>query len=103
MEGYKIVFSTIKGRKHQNMYIKDWLINKAKELQISGLTVINAELGYGRDNKIHSSHFFELADEPEEIIIYVTQEQCDKLFEEIKNSKLNIFYSKTKVEFGFTL
>lgn len=101
MEGYRIVFSTIRGRKHENEYIKDWLIKKAKELQISGVTVLNAELGYGRDNKIHSSHFFELTDEPEEIIMHVTQKQCDKLFEEISNSKLLIFYSKTKAEFGF--
>ena len=102
MEGYRIVFSTIRGRKHENEYIKDWLIKKVKELQISGVTVLNAELGYGRDNKIHSLHFFELADEPEEIIMHVTQVQCDKLFEEIRSSKLSIFYSKAKVEFGFT-
>lgn len=35
--------------------------------------------------------------------MHVTQEQCDKLFEEISSSKLSIFYSKAKVEFGFTL
>lgn len=102
MEGYRVVFSTIKGRKHEDEYIKDWLIKKAKELGIGGVTVLNAQLGYGRDNKIHSSHFFELADEPEEIIMHLSQEQCDKLFEEISSSKLSIFYSKAKVEFGFT-
>lgn len=102
MEGYRVVFSTIKGRKHENKYIKEWLIDKAKELKINGVTVINAQLGYGRDNKIHSLHFFELADEPEEIIMHLFQEQSDKLFEEISSSKLSIFYSKAKVEFGFT-
>lgn len=34
--------------------------------------------------------------------MHLSQEQCDKLFEEINSSKLSIFYSKAKVEFGFT-
>lgn len=44
MEGYRVVFSTIKGRKHEDEYIKDWLIKKAKELGIGGVTVLNAQL-----------------------------------------------------------
>ena len=103
MDGYRLVFSTIRGRKHNNMQIHEWLIEKAKEIGIEGATVIEALEGYGRNKSLHSATFFELVDEPIEIIFLADEERCKKLFEMIKEENLSIFYSKSKTEFGFTL
>ncbi len=103
MEGFRIIFSTLRGRKHHSVPVYEWLIKEAKELGIEGVTVINASEGYGRDKTIHSANFFELSDQPIEIIMLASSEKCDKLFEKIKEEKLSIFYAKYKAEFGFTL
>lgn len=100
MNGYRVVFSTIKSRRVGSENILEWFIKALKSLNIEGMTVINALEGYGRDSKIHSAGFFELAEQPIEIIIHVSENECEKLFEILKNSSVNIFYSKTKAEFG---
>lgn len=102
MEGYRIVFSTLRNRKHKEKQIHEWLIEKAKELGIEGVTVINASEGYGRDKTVHSAGFFELADQPIEIVMLADEEKSNKLFAKIKDEGLSIFYAKCKAEFGFT-
>ncbi|MCI4399686.1 MAG: DUF190 domain-containing protein [Campylobacteraceae bacterium] len=103
MEGYRVIFSTLRGRNHHGRPICDWLIDEAKKLGITGVTVINASEGYGRDKAVHSAGFFELADQPVEVVMLCDAEKCDKLFEKIREEKLSIFYAKQQAEFGFTL
>ncbi|MDD2358529.1 MAG: DUF190 domain-containing protein [Thiovulaceae bacterium] len=103
MDGYRLVFSTIRGRKHDNLQVHEWLIAKAKEIGIEGVTVIAALEGYGKNKTLHSADYFELVDEPLEVIILTDEKKCDLLFRIIKEDNLNIFYSKSKAEFGFTL
>lgn len=103
MQGYKIVFSTVRDRKHDGVSVYEWLIDAAKAIDMQGVTVINASQGYGRDKTMHSAGFFELADQPIEIIMLADEQKCDMLFEKIKSEGLSIFYSKTAAEFGFTL
>jgi len=103
MDGYRVVFSTLRGRKHKNMSIHEWLISEAKALGIEGVTVINAAEGYGREKTLHSAGFFELADQPIEVVMLADEQKCDKLFAKIKEEGVSIFYAKSKAEFGFTI
>lgn len=103
MEGYRVIFSTLRGRSHRGKPICDWLIAEAKKLGIDGVTIINASEGYGRDKELHSAGFFELTDQPVEIVMLCDGEKCDKLFEKIREEKLSIFYAKQQAEFGFTI
>lgn len=103
MDGYRLIFSTIRGRKHKHTQLHEWLIEKAKELDFEGVTVIEALEGYGRDKNIHSANFFELVDEPLEIIMLADEEKCNKLFEAIRAENISIFYAKIKAQYGFTL
>lgn len=102
MDGYRIVFSTIMGRKHDGKQVHEWLVSKAKEIGIEGVTVVAGMKGFGRDKSIHSTGFFELADQPVEVIMLAQGEKTKKLFEVISEAKLDVFYSKTQAEFGFT-
>jgi PII-like signaling protein len=102
MEGYRIIFSTIRNRRHDGEQIHEWLIKKAKEIGIKGVTVLEAMEGYGRDKNIHSAGFFELVDQPIEIVMLADEEKCAMLFKGINEANLSVFYAKTKAEFGFT-
>lgn len=103
MEGFRVVFSALRGRKHNKTPICEWLMIEAKKLDIQGVTIVNATEGYGRDKTIRSALFFELADQPVEVVMLMSPEQCDKFFERIREEKLSIFYAKYKAEFGFTI
>jgi hypothetical protein len=49
---------------------------------------------------MHSAHFFELTDQPVEVLVAVTTDQCATLFERLKHENVHLFYVKTAVEFG---
>ena len=101
MKGFQLVFSTLQSRKHPNgEHISQWLVNVAEQLGIKGVTILNASQGIGRDGKLHSSTFFELADEPQEIIMNVNEAESEKLFALLSEAKLGLFYTKTAIEYG---
>lgn len=101
MKGFQLVFSTLQSRKHSNgEQICSWLMDRAEKLGIKGVTVLHASQGVGRDGKLHSSNFFELADEPLEIIMNVNETDCEKLFALLSEEKLGLFYTKTAIEYG---
>ena len=101
MKGFQLVFSTLQNRKHPNGdQISQWLMEVAEKSGIKGVTVIHAAQGIGRDGKLHSSTFFELADEPLEVIMNVSETECKKLFALLNEEKLGLFYTKTAIEYG---
>lgn len=100
MTGYQLTFFTQQNRRHRGQYICDWLINCARELGLRGGTVLAATEGFGHNGKMHSSHFFELADQPEEVTMVVTEDEADQLFERLRADQVHIFYVKIPVEFG---
>lgn len=102
MQGYQLTFFTQQTRLHGALTIAEWLTAEAKKLGISGVTVTVAQSGYGRDGKLHSAHFFDLATQPVEVTMAVTTEKSDLLFAKIAAERLKIFYVKTPIEFGVT-
>ena len=102
MRGYQLSFFTQQNRLHGVLTITEWLIQEARSLGISGVTVTAAQSGYGRDGKLHSAHFFDLAEQPMEVTMAATTEKADLLFAKIAEEKLKIFYVKTPIEFGIT-
>lgn len=101
MKGYQLVFSTLQNRKLSNgQMVVEWLEEHARALGIKGITILVASHGMGRDGKWHLASFFELAEQPIEIIMNVTEEENEKLFAFLEREKPNIFYTKCEVEFG---
>lgn len=101
MKGFQLIFSTLQSRKHPNgEHISHWLLDAAEHIGIKGVTILQASQGIGRDGKLHASTFFELADEPLEIIMNVSEEECEKLFARLSEEKLGLFYTKTAIEYG---
>jgi PII-like signaling protein len=100
MKGYQITFFTQQDRKHKSMALGEWLIQLAKELGLRGATLVNAIEGFGQSGKIHSAHFFELADQPQAVMMMVTEEQASRLFARLEIEEPSLFYVKAPVEFG---
>ncbi len=101
MDGYQLTFFTQQERRHDHQQLCQWLLTLAKSMQIRGATLISAQEGLGSHHRLHSAHFFDLADQPVEVTMIVSAEECDALMERLRNEpNLHLFYAKSHVEFG---
>jgi uncharacterized protein len=100
MNGYQVTFITVQGHRHGGKPVADWLVQLAVEMGLRGATVIAAAEGFGKQGRLHSAHFFDLADQPIEIVVAVTEEESRRLFERLESEGMHLFYVKTPVEFG---
>jgi PII-like signaling protein len=100
MNGYQITFFTQQDRRVHGQPIGEWLIKLTQELGLHGATLQAAAEGVGRSGKVHSAHFFELADQPIQVLTIVTGEEADRLLARLKSEQLWLFYVKVPVEFG---
>ena len=100
MNGYQITFFTQQDKRHQGKPLADWLIHLARELNLRGATLIPGGEGFGHHGRMHSSHFFELADQPVEVLIAATEDEAQLLFTRLESEGVHLFYVKTAVEFG---
>ena len=100
MKGYQITFFTQQDRRHKNKPLAEWLMLAARDLGVRGVTIVAGSEGYGQHRRIHSAHFFELADQPQEIVMAVSQEESERLFDLLKKEGVHLFYVRSAVEFG---
>jgi len=100
MKGYQITFFTQQDRRHRNQPLAEWLLHTARDLGLQGATVVQASEGFGQHRRIHSAHFFELADQPQEVHIAATEEETDRLFDFLRAEGVHVFYVKMPVQFG---
>lgn len=100
MNGYQVTFFTQQDHRHKGKPVGDWLVHLAKELGLRGATLTAAGEGFGHRGRIHSVHFFELADQPVEVVMALTVEESERLFARLKAEQVRLFYVKAAVEFG---
>ena len=100
MKGYQITFFTQQDPRHHGKPLGLWLMLLVKEMGLPGATVLAGSEGFGHHRRIHSAHFFELADQPQEIQIAASEADTERLFERLKTEGVQVFYVTTPVEFG---
>jgi PII-like signaling protein len=100
MKGYQISFFAEQGQRIEGKLTTEWLMHLAKSLGITGTTTLAGIESFGTDGRRHSARFFELSDQPVEILMAVTEQQADALFEKIKITDTRMFYIKMPVEYG---
>lgn len=100
MNGFQVTFFTQQNRRHDGKPLGDWLLNVARELGIRGATLLVGSEGFGHERRIHSWRFFELAEQPVEIVMAMTADQTGQLFERLRREQVQVFYVKSAVEFG---
>ncbi len=102
MKGYIVTFFTQQSRGQGDLTIAKWLVNKARQLGIRGATVLSGQEGFGHDGRYHSESMFDLEDRPMQVVLVLTEEECERMFDAINQEGLAIFYTKTATEFGIT-
>jgi PII-like signaling protein len=102
MNGYQLTFFTSQDHRIHGTSVAHWLVEKARGMGIRGATLLSASEGFGHHGRLHSAHFFELADQPLEVIMAVTTEEAARLFAMLDSEGVKLFYSRTPVEFGIT-
>jgi uncharacterized protein len=100
MNGYLVTFFTQQNHRHHGKPLADWLLRLPDELGLHGATLIPAAEGIGHHLRRHSSHFFELTDQPVLVQMAVTHEECARLFEHLEAEHVRLFYVRSQVEFG---
>jgi len=100
MNGYQITFFTRQDRRHGGRPLAEWLLHLAAELGLQGATLIPASEGIGHDHRLHSARFFELAEQPQAVMMTLTTEETDGLFQRLRTENVHLFYTRTPVEFG---
>ncbi len=100
MNGYQITFFTHQDRRFKGKQIGDWLLQVVTELRLRGASLHAGGESFARGQRMHSAHFFELADQPVEVLVAVTTEEAARLFDRLKAEGVHLFYVKTPVEFG---
>jgi len=99
MKGWQITFFTQQAHRHRGKPLADWLVHLAKEMDLHGATLIPAAEGFGHHRRIHSAHFFELADRPLEVVMVVSDEEARWLLDRLVSEGVKVFYVKTPAEF----
>ena len=102
MQGFQVTFFTRQDRRHGSLPLGEWLIQEARRLGVAGATLIAATEGVGHDRKFHAAHFFELADQPIEVLIAMSTADADRFFSRLREENIHVFYIKTPIEFGMT-
>ncbi|MGV8295101.1 DUF190 domain-containing protein, partial [Pseudomonas aeruginosa] len=67
-------------------------------MTLKGATRVLGAEGYGHAGRLHSDHFFDLADHPVEICLAASEEECQQLLERLEAEDLALFYVKTPGE-----
>ena len=100
MNGYQITFFTHQDRRHKGKQMGEWLLGLVNELGLRGASLHLGGESFSRGGRMHSAHFFELTDQPVEVLVAVTSEQSIRLFERLRAENVHLVYVKTPVEFG---
>mgnify|MGYP001567748494 CR=1 FL=1 len=100
MRGFQLEFFMEQNKRHRHQGLYEWLLETARSRGIRGATVFMGAMGFGQHRRIHAAHFFELADQPVEVTMVVTEEEADQLFDYLRAENVHLFYVKLPVEFG---
>lgn len=102
MQGFQLTFFTQQDRRHAGRPLGDWLLEEARRQGIGGATLLTAAEGFGHGGKIHSAHFFELADQPVEVVMAVSAAEAERFFARLRAEGVKVFYVKAPIEFGMS-
>ncbi|TDR73871.1 DUF190 domain-containing protein [Paludibacterium purpuratum] len=102
MQGFQLTFFSPDDRLVHGQPLAQWLLEQVRRIGIRGATLIAAEEGFGRNGRIHASHFFELSGRPQEVTMALSQQEVDKVFATLAEHGIDVFYVLTPIECGMS-
>ena len=98
--GYEVIFISPQNRRHGGSRVSEWIIARARDLGIQKVTRRLDTEGTGSGGRLHSWHFFEQADQPEEIMFVLDEATADQLIEAVTQAGVHVFCLRRPVAFG---
>jgi PII-like signaling protein len=98
--GYEIIFITPQNRRHQGKLVVDLIVETAQRLGIARVTKRADSEGTGAGGAVHSAHFFELADQPVEVVFILDAATGERLVAEVEQADIPVFCIRKQVEYG---
>ncbi|VCU69967.1 hypothetical protein PIGHUM_02033 [Pigmentiphaga humi] len=102
MDGYQLALFTQQDRKHAGRPLGHWLLEFAKARGALGATLVSGAESFGSNGRLHSAHFFELGDQPVQVLVTADTQTCEQLLQGLAQEGVDVFYVKTAVQFGRT-
>jgi uncharacterized protein len=99
-QGYQLTFFTVQDRVHDGRPLAHWLLEAARDIGIRGATLIPASEGFGHDGRMHAMHLFKLSEQPQQVLMVVSNDESSRMFAKLEDERVKVFYSKIQVEFG---
>ena len=98
--GYEVIFIVPESRRHEGKRVYDWVTETAKSLDIGRMTRRSDVEGMGEDGKLHSAHFFDLADQPVELMYAMDEETAERFVAAVEATGAPVFCVCRSVYFG---
>lgn len=99
MQGFEVIFIAPRSRRHHGKPLLDAIAAIARKQGINRMTRrVDAE-GTGAHGHTHSAHFFELADEPEELMFVLDGGDADRLVAAVRDNHMHVFCLRRAVEY----
>lgn len=103
MKAYALTFYTYEFDKIHAIHVHEWLLEKAKKLEISGGCSFRAVAGFGRNKLMYEEHFFELGSNvPISTHFFLSKKELKNFLKVVEEEGLELFYSYEKIEIGRT-
>ena len=84
--------------KYQGKPLYEWIVLKARELNMAGATVVRGILGFGADSRLHSAKVLRLSEDlPVVIEVVDTEENLNKLLPLLDDAVLEGLITLEKV------
>lgn len=100
MKGYQLTFFTEQDHRHGHTPMGVWLLQFAKEHGAIGGTLMGGSDGFDQSGHFHSTHFFELADQPVAVTVSMDEAACERMLQAMAQEPVNVAYVKVPVEYG---
>lgn len=100
MRGCQLTFYTQQNHRHGHQPVAAWIMGEVRQLGIRGATLFTGTEGIDHVGKRHAARFFELAEQPIEIVLAITDDEAERLLDVIRGEHVHVFYTRFPIEFG---
>lgn len=99
MKGYELIFMAPHLRRFQGKPVLDAIVALARDQGITRFTRRIDSESTGRAGRTHAAHFFELADEPEELMFIIDEKRGAELLHAVQHANIPVFLVRRAVEY----
>ncbi|MDA3921233.1 MAG: DUF190 domain-containing protein [Salinisphaera sp.] len=99
MKGFEVIFIAPRSRRHEGQPVLDAVAEVAQSQGIKRMTRRDDVAGTGVNGHAHSAHFFEQADEPQELMFVLDGGEADKLMRAVEEAEMHVFCVRRQIDY----